>query len=154
MKLGEIITARGFCERGDEFELLAEPKIPRDRSSRERCLCRRVAMAKHGWSIARPRHRPVRSCFVQLNGELKWAARTSSVIERNSASRRTPSSLYDEVSKTVRSPRRKTRSDLRKGDIFFEIAATDPQKLSRAIEAYDQLHRIRTRRRYWRNQPL
>jgi len=92
---------------------------------------------------------------VQLNGELKWAARNEqAVIERKLGKSQDALVLYDEVLNGAARPAEKREAICGKGDIFFEIAATDPQNYPRAIEAYDKLASDKDAPPHWRNQAL
>jgi hypothetical protein len=92
---------------------------------------------------------------VQLNGELKWAARNEqAVIERKLGKPQDALVLYDEVLNGAARPAEKREAICGKGDIFFEMAASDPQNYQRAIEAYDKLAADRDAPAHWRNQAL
>src|SRR5947199_8632607 len=92
---------------------------------------------------------------VQLNGELKWAARNEQAVsERKSGKPQVALALYDEVLNGAARPGEKREAICGKGDLFFEMAATDPQNYQRAIEAYDKLATDRDAPAHWRNQAL
>ena len=92
---------------------------------------------------------------VQLNGELKWAARNEeAVIERKLGKTQDALVLYDEVLKGDARPAEKREALCGKGDIFFEMGANDPKIYQRAIEVYDQLAINRDEPVHWRNQAL
>jgi len=92
---------------------------------------------------------------VQLNGELKWAARNEqAVIERKLGKSQDALVLYDEVLNGTARPAEKREALCGKGDIFFEMAAADPQSYQRAIEAYDKLAADQDAPAHWRNQAL
>jgi hypothetical protein len=92
---------------------------------------------------------------VQLNGEFKWAARNEeAVIERKLGKPQDALALYDEVLNGAARPAEKREAICGKGDIFFEMAANDPQNYQRAIEAYDRLAADRDAPAHWRNQAL
>ncbi len=92
---------------------------------------------------------------VQLNGELKWAARNEeAVIERKLGRPQEALVLYDEVVNGPTRPAEKREALCGKGDIFFEMAASDPKNYQRAIEAYDALAADRDTPIHWRDQAL
>jgi len=62
--------------------------------------------------------------------------------------------LYDEVLKSDAEAAEKREALCGKGDIFFEVGATDPSSYQRAIEAYDQLAADKEGSIHWRNQAL
>ena len=47
--------------------------------------------------------------------------------------------LYDEVLKSDARPGEKREALCGKGDIYFELSASDPKNYERAIQSYDQL---------------
>src|SRR4029077_2302348 len=90
---------------------------------------------------------------VQLNGDLKWAARNEqAVIERKLGKPQDALLLYEEVSKGDARPVEKREALCAKGDIFFEMGGTENYR--RAIEAYDQLAADKEGPIHWRNQAL
>src|SRR5947199_5339842 len=90
---------------------------------------------------------------VQLNGELKWAARNEqAVIERKLGKAQDALSLYDEVLKSNARPSEKREALCAKGDIFFESGGNENHQ--RAIDAYEQLASEKDVPVHWQNQAL
>ncbi len=90
---------------------------------------------------------------VQLNGDLKWAARNEqAVIERKLGKPQDALLLYEEVLKSNARPSEKREALCGKGDIFFEMAGS--ANYQRAVEAYDQLVSDKEEPIHWRNQAL
>ena len=93
--------------------------------------------------------------LVKKNGELKWAARNEqAVIERKLGKPQDALTLYDEVLKGDALPAEKREALCAKGDIFYELGATDPENYRRAIELYDQLAAQPDTSAHWRNQAM
>jgi TolA-binding protein len=155
MKLGEMYyRAEDFANAETQFELLAEQNSAGPFTDRALFFAGEAAMA----SMARQSLDRAIVLFdrvVQLNGELKWAARNEqAVIERKLGKPQDALVLYDEVLNGGARPAEKREAICGKGDIFFEMAATDPQNYHRAIEAYDKLAADRDAPAHWRNQAL
>ena len=92
---------------------------------------------------------------VQRKGELRWAARNEqAIIERKLGKPQDALVLYDEVLKNDAKPSEKREALCGKGDIYFELAASDPKSYERAVEAYEQLADDARDIGYWRNQAL
>ena len=92
---------------------------------------------------------------VQLQGDLRWAARNEqAVIERKLGRPREALVLYDEVLKGDGRPSDKREALCGRGDIYFDLAADDPENYDRAIQAYDQLAADAPEPGHWRNQAL
>ena len=155
MKLGEIyFRQEDFANAETQFELLteADPKGP----LAERALFF-AGEAAMGSITPQSLDRAIVlfDRVVQLNGEFKWAARNEeAVIERKLGKPQDALALYDEVLNGTSKPAEKREAICGKGDIFFELAATDPQNYQRAIEAYDRLIADRDAPPHWRNQAL
>jgi tetratricopeptide (TPR) repeat protein len=62
--------------------------------------------------------------------------------------------LYDEVLKGDGRPSDKREALCGRGDIYFDLAADDPENYDRAIQAYDQLAADAPEPGHWRNQAL
>ena len=155
MKLGEMYyRAEDFANAETQFELLAEQNSAGPFFERALFFAGESAMASMaGQSLDRAIILFDR--VVQLNGELKWAARNEqAVIERKLGKSQDALVLYDEVLNGAARPAEKREAICGKGDIFFEIAATDPQNYLRAIEAYDKLASDKDAPLHWRNQAL
>ena len=155
MKLGEMYyRAEDFANAETQFELLAEQNSAGPFFERALFFAGESAMASMaGQSLDRAI--VLFDRVVQLNGELKWAARNEqAVIERKLGKSQDALVLYDEVLNGAARPAEKREAICGKGDIFFEIAATDPQNYLRAIEAYDKLASDKDAPLHWRNQAL
>lgn len=155
MKLGEIyFRQEDFANAETQFELLTteDPKGP---------LTERALFFAGEAAVASITPQSLDRAIVlfdrvvQLNGEFKWAARNEeAVIERKLGKPQDALALYDEVVNGAAKPAEKREAICGKGDIYFEMAATDPQNYQRAIEAYDQLAADREAPPHWRNQAL
>jgi TolA-binding protein len=155
MKLGEMYyRAEDFANAETQFELLAEQNSGGSFTERALFFAGEAAMASMaGQSLDRAI--VLFDRVVQLNGELKWAARNEqAVIERKLGKPQDALVLYDEVLNGAARPAEKREAICGKGDIFFEMAASDPQNYQRAIEAYDKLATDRDAPAHWRNQAL
>ncbi|MEP6810018.1 MAG: tetratricopeptide repeat protein, partial [Chthoniobacterales bacterium] len=92
---------------------------------------------------------------VKKNGELKWAARNEqAVLERKLGKTQDAVTLYDEVLKGDGPPAEKREALCAKGDILYELGATDPANYRHAIELYEQLANAENTPAHWRNQAL
>jgi hypothetical protein len=155
MKLGEMYyRAEDFANAETQFELLAEQNSAGPLVDRALFFAGEAAMASMaGQSLDRAL--VLFDRVVQLNGESKWAARNEqAVIERKLGKPQDALVLYDEVLNGAARPAEKREAICGKGDIFFEMSASDPQNYQRAIEAYDKLAADRDAPAHWRNQAL
>ena len=92
---------------------------------------------------------------VKKNGELKWAARNEqAVIERKLGKPQDAATLYDEVLQGEAKPEEKREALCGKGDILYELGATEAKNYQAAIELYDQLAGQSDAPAHWRNQAL
>lgn len=92
---------------------------------------------------------------VQLKGDLRWAARNEQAgIERRLGKPRDALLLYDEVLKGDARPSEKREALCGKGDVYFEMGASDPKNYDLAIAAYDQLAQDSREPGNWHNQAL
>jgi TolA-binding protein len=155
MKLGEMYyRAEDFANAETQFELLSEQNPPRSLTERALFFAGEAAMASMA-AQSLDRAIVLFDRVVQLNGELKWAARNEqAVIERKLGKPQDALVLYDEVLNGAARSAEKREATCGKGDIFFEMATTDPQNYQRAIEAYDKLASDRDAPAHWRNQAL
>ena len=155
MKLGEMYyRAEDFANAETQFELLTEQSSTGAFTERALFFAGESAMASMA-AQSLDRALVLFDRVVQLNGELKWAARNEqAVIERKLGKPQDALALYDEVLNGAARPGEKREAICGKGDIFFEMAATDPQNYQRAIEAYDKLAADRDAPAHWRNQAL
>jgi tetratricopeptide (TPR) repeat protein len=155
MKLAELYYRRqDFANAQTQFELIAQ-QTP-DNSLGEKALffaaeSAMSSMGEHSLDQAIVLFDQV----VRQNGALRWAARNEqAVIERKLGKPKDALALYDEVLKSDAGPSEKREALCGKGDIFFEMGATDPTSYQRAIEVYDQLASDRDEPIHWRNQAL
>ena len=155
MKLGEMYyRAEDFANAETQFELLTEQNSTGAFTERALFFAGESAMASMA-AQSLDRALVLFDRVVQLNGELKWAARNEqAVIERKLGKPQDALALYDEVLNGAARPGEKREAICGRGDIFFEMAATDPQNYQRAIEAYDKLAADRDAPAHWRNQAL
>ena len=155
MKLGEMYyRAEDFANAETQFELLAEQNATGTFTERALFFAGESAMASMA-AQALDRALVLFDRVVQLNSELKWAARNEqALIERKLGKPQDALVLYDEVLNGAAKPPEKREALCGKGDIFFEMVATDPQSYQRAIEAYDKLACDRDAPAHWRNQAL
>ena len=155
MKLAELYYRRqDFANAQTQFEIIAQQN-PND-SLAERVLffaaeSAMSSMGEHSLDQAIVLFDQV----VQKNGPLRWAARNEqAVIERKLGKPKDALALYDEVLKSDAGLSDKREALCGKGDIFFEVGATDPNSYQRAIETYDQLASDKKAPIDWRNQAL
>ncbi|HZR77904.1 MAG TPA: tetratricopeptide repeat protein, partial [Chthoniobacterales bacterium] len=155
MKLGELYyRGEDFANAETQFELLAEQNPNGPFTERALFFAAESAIASMA-AQSTDRALVLLDRVVHLNGELKWAARNEqAVIERKLGKPQDALALYDEVLNGDARPTEKREALCGKGDIFFELAAVDPQNYQRAIDAYDRLAADRDAPAYWRNQAL
>ena len=155
MKLGEIYFRQDdFANAETQFELLTEQDPKGPLTERALFFAGEAAMASMA-TQSLDRALVLFDRVVRLNGEFKWAARNEqAVIERKLGKPQDSLVLYDEVLNGAARPAEKREAICGKGDIFFEMAASDPQNYQRAIEAYDRLAADREAPSHWRNQAL
>ena len=153
MKLAEIYYRRqDFANAQTQFEILAQqnPNGPLG----EKALffaaeSAKSSMGEHSLDRAIMLFDQV----VQLNGDLKWAARNEqAVIERKLGKPQDALLLYEEVLKSNARPSEKREALCGKGDVFFEMGGS--ANYQRAVEAYDQLVSDKEEPIHWRNQAL
>jgi tetratricopeptide (TPR) repeat protein len=155
MKLGEIyFRQEDFANAETQFELLTEEDPKGPLTERALFFAGEAAMGSIT-TQSLDRAIVLFDRVVQLNGEFKWGARNEeAVIERKLGKLQDALALYDEVLNGTARPAEKREAICGKGDIFFELAASDPQNYPRAIEAYDRLVTDRDAPAHWRNQAL
>jgi tetratricopeptide (TPR) repeat protein len=153
MKLAEIYYRRqDFANAQTQFEILAQqnPNGPLG----EKALffaaeSAKSSMGEHSLDRAIMLFDQV----VQLNGDLKWAARNEeAVIERKLGKPQDALLLYEEVLKSNARLSEKREALCGKGDVFFEMGGS--ANYQRAVEAYDQLVSDKEKPIHWRNQAL
>jgi tetratricopeptide (TPR) repeat protein len=153
MKLAEIYYRhQDFANAQTQFEILAQQNP--DGPLGEKALffaaeSAKSSMGEHSLDRAIMLFDQV----VQLNGDLKWAARNEqAVIERKLGKPQDALLLYEDVLKSNARPSEKREALCGKGDIFFEMAGG--ANYQRAVEAYDQLVSDKEAPIHWRNQAL
>jgi TolA-binding protein len=153
MKLAEAYYRRqDFANAQTQFELLAQQKPDTPLSEKALFFAARSAMSSMGTG-ALDHALALLDQAVKLNGEFKWAARNQeAAIERRLGKNREALALYDEVLKNDAKPPERREALCGKGDIYYEMAAEDPQNYRRAIELYDQLAAEPGVSAHWRNQ--
>jgi tetratricopeptide (TPR) repeat protein len=155
MKLAEVYyRQQDFSNAQTQFEILASQNPASPLTEKALFFAAESAMSSMG-THSLDQAIVLFDRVVQLNGELKWAARNEqAVIERKLGKAQDALVLYDEVLKADARPAEKREALCGKGDIFFEMSANDPQIYQRAIEVYDQLATSRDEPVHWRNQAL
>ena len=155
MKLGEIYyRTEDFANAETQFELLFEQNPNGPFTERALFFAGEAAMASMA-AQSLDRAIELLDRVVRLNGELKWAARNEqAVIERKLGKPQDALALYEEVLNGAARPAEKREALCGKGDVFSELAASDPQNYQRAIDAYDQLAAEHDVPAHWRNQAL
>lgn len=155
MKLAELYYRRqDFANAQTQFELIAQQTSDNSLGEKALFFAAESAMSSMG-EHSLDRAIVLFDQVVRQNGALRWAARNEqAVIERKLGKPKDALALYDEVLKSDAGPSEKRESQCGKGDIFFEMGATDPSSYQRAIEVYDQLASDRDEPIHWRNQAL
>src|SRR5256884_589075 len=155
MKLAELYYRRqDFANAQTQFEIIAQQN-PNDTLAEKALFfaaeSAMSSMGKHSLDQAIVLFDQV----VQLNGDLKWAARNEqAVIERKLGKPQDALLLYDEVLKGEAGASEKQEALCGKGDIFFEMGGNDSNNYQRAIEVYDRLASDKNEPIHWRNQAL
>ncbi len=155
MKLAELYYRRqDFANAQTQFELIAQQSPDSSLGEKALFFAAESAMSSMG-EHSLDRAIVLFDQVVRQNGVLRWAARNEqAAIERKLGKPKDALALYDEVLKSDAAPSEKREALCGKGDIFFEMGATDPTNYQRAIEVYDQLASDRNEPIYWRNQAL
>lgn len=153
MKLAEAYYRRqDFANAQTQFELFAQQKPDARLTEKALFFAARSAMFSMG-NGALDHALALLDQAVKLNGDLKLAARNQeAAIERRLGKNREALALYDEVLKNEAKPPERREALCGKADIFYEMAAADPQNYRRAIELYDQLAAEPGVSAHWRNQ--
>jgi TolA-binding protein len=155
MKLAELYYRRqDFANAQTQFELIAKQTPENSLGEKALFFAAESAMSSMG-EHSLDRAIVLFDQVVRQNGPLRWAARNEqAVIERKLGKPKDALALYDEVLKSDAGPAEKREALCGKGDIFFEMGATDPNNYQRAIETYDQLASDKDEPVHWRNQAL
>lgn len=155
MKLAELYyRSQDFANAQTQFELIAQQTPDNSLGEKALFFAAESAMSTMG-EHSLDRAIVLFDQVVRQNGALRWAARNEqAVIERRLGKPKDALALYDEVLKSDAGPSEKREALCGKGDIFFEMGATDPTSYQRAIEIYDQLASEKDEPIHWRNQAL
>jgi TolA-binding protein len=155
MKLAEAhFRHEDFANAQTQFELLAQ-KNPTDPFV-EKALFFAAESAMSSMGVqSLDRALALLTQVVAMNGEMKWAARNEqALVERKLGKDHDALLLYDEVLKNNARPAEKREALCGKGDIYYEMAANDPEKYKRALELFEQLAAEPGVSAHWRNQAL
>ena len=155
MKLAEAYFRRqDFANAQTQFELLAQEN-PKDLFV-EKALFFAAESAMSSMGAQSLDHAlALLTQVVAMNGEMKWAARNEqALVERKLGKDQDALLLYDEVLKNNARPAEKREALCGKGDIYYEMAANDPEKYKRALELFEQLAAEPGGSAHWRNQAL
>jgi TolA-binding protein/thioredoxin-like negative regulator of GroEL len=155
MKLAELYYRRqDFANAQTQFELIAQQTPDNSLGEMALFFAAESAMSSMG-EHSLDRAIVLFDQVVRQNGSLRWAARNEqALIERKLGKPKDALALYDEILKSDAGPAEKREALCGKGDIFFEMGATDPNNYQRAIEIYDQLASDKDEPVHWRNQAL
>ena len=155
MKLAELYyRSQDFANAQTQFELIAQQTADNPLGEKALFFAAESAMSTMG-EHSLDRAIVLFDQVVRQNGALRWAARNEqAVIERRLGKPKDALALYDEVLKSDAGPSEKREALCGKGDIFFEMGATDPTNYQRAIELYDQLASDKDEAIHWLNQAL
>jgi tetratricopeptide (TPR) repeat protein len=155
MKLAELYYRRqDFANAQTQFELIAQQNPDNSLGEKALFFAAESAMSSMG-EHSLDRAIVLFDQVVRQNGALRWAARNEqAVIERKLGKPKDALALYDEVLKSDAGLFEKREALCGKGDIFFEMGATDQSSYQRAIEVYDQLASHGDEPIHWRNQAL
>src|SRR5206468_12855060 len=128
-----------FANAQTQFELLAQQK-PEARLA-EKALFFAALSATSSMGAGSLDHAlALLDQVVKLNGDLKWAARNEeAAIERRLGKDREALALYDEVLKNEAKPPERREALCAKGDILYELGASDAQNYKQAIELFERL---------------
>ncbi len=155
LKLAEIYYRRqDFASAQTQFTLLAQqnPNSP----LAEKAQFFAAQSARQSMAVgALDRALTFFDDVVKKNGELKWAARNEqAVIERKLGKNEDAMTLYEEVLKGDAKNPEKREALCGKGDILYELGASNPENYKRAAEVYDQLAKQSEVGSHWHNQAL
>jgi len=155
LKLAETYYRRqDFASAQTQFSLIAQQNAASPLTEKAQFFAAQSAMQSMG-SGSLDRALVMFDEVVKKNGEWKWAARNEqAVIERKLGKTDDALTLYDEVLKGDAKPAEKREALCGRGDIFYELGATDAEYYRRAIESYNQLAAQTGVASHWRNQAL
>ncbi len=155
LKLAEVHYRRqDFANAQTQFELLAQGNAASPLVEKALFFAAKSAAQTMG-AQSLDRALVLLDEVVKKDGLLKWAARNEqAVIERRLGKPQDALTLYDEVLKSEAQQAEKREALCAKGDIFYEMGASDPENYRRAIEFYEQLAAQPDVSAHWRNQAL
>ncbi|HEX3817519.1 MAG TPA: tetratricopeptide repeat protein [Chthoniobacterales bacterium] len=153
MKLAEAYFRRqDFANAETQFELVAQQNPSAPLAEKALFFAGRSAMSSMG-AESLDHALALFDQVGKLNGSLKWAARNEqAAIERRLGKNSDALAIYDEVLKNPAKPGDRREALCGKGDVLYEMGASDPQNYRRAIEFYDQLANEPGVPAHWRNQ--
>lgn len=155
MKLAETYyRLQDFANAQTHFQILSQQSPPTPLTEKAMFFAGESAMSSMGEN-ALDRALVLFDQVAQLNGELHWAARNEqALIERKLGKPEAALLLYEEILKSTAKPAEKREALCGKGDVYMELASSDPKNYQRAIESYDQLANDAHDPGHWRNQAL
>ena len=153
MKLAEAYFRRqDFANAQTQFELLAQQNPDAALTEKALFFAARSAMSSMG-AESLDRALALLDQVVKMNGDLKWAARNEeAAIERRLGKNEDALAIYGEVLKNEAKPPERREALCGKGDVLYEMGATDPQNYRRAIDLFEQLANDPGVPAHWRNQ--
>ncbi len=153
MKLAEAYFRRqDFASAQTQFELLAQQNPQADLTEKALFFAARSAVSSMG-AESLDHALSLLDQVVKMNGDLKWAARNEeAAIERRLGKNANALAIYDEVLKNEAKPPERREALCGKGDVLYEMGATDPQNYRRAIDLFQQLADDPGVPAHWRNQ--
>lgn len=153
MKLAEAYFRRqDFANAETQFELVAQQNPSAPLAEKALFFAGRSAMSSMG-AESLDHALALFDQVGKLNGSLKWAARNEqAAIERRLGKNSDALAIYDEVLKNPAKPGDRREALCGKGDVLYEMGASDPQNYRHAIEFYDQLANEPGVPAHWRNQ--
>jgi outer membrane protein assembly factor BamD (BamD/ComL family) len=155
LKLAETYYRRqDFASAQTQFELLAQQNTGAPVAEKARFFAAQSAMQSMS-PDSLDRALRLFDEVVQKGGELKWAARNEqAAIERRLGKPQDALTFYEEVLRGDAKAPEKREALCAKGDVLYELGATDPENYRRAIDAYEQLAAQPDAPLHWRNQAL
>jgi outer membrane protein assembly factor BamD (BamD/ComL family) len=155
LKLAETYYRRqDFASAQTQFELLAQQNAGAPIAEKARFFAAQSAMQSMS-ADSLDRALRLFDEVVQKGGELKWAARNEqAAIERRLGKPQDALTFYEEVLRGDAKAPEKREALCAKGDVLYELGATDPENYRRAIDAYEQLAAQPDAPLHWRNQAL
>lgn len=153
MKLAEAYFRRqDFANAQTQFELLAQQKPDAPLAEKALFFAARSATSSMG-AGSLDHALALLDQVVKLNGDMKWAARNEeAAIERRLGKNREAQALYEEVLKNDAKPAERREALCGRGDIFYEMGATNAENYRHAIELFNQLATEPGVPAHWRNQ--